>query len=64
MEYEDQTIKVSNNTLGLIALFTLVMMLNTCSIKNYIAEDVQVQREQLEVAKRQYTLDSLMYYNR
>ncbi len=45
------------------ALFLLVIIaLNTCSTERAVNENKEINKQRLEIAKRQYTLDSLQYY--
>lgn len=46
-------------TFGLILLMIIAM--NTCSTQVYIRENKEIDNKRLELAKKQYTLDSLHF---
>lgn len=45
-----------------IAILTFVIAVATMSVGNEIAKSNDLRRQELEVAKKQYQLDSLRYY--
>lgn len=53
---------VSNGRLMPITMLTFVIAVATMSVGNEIAKSNDLRRQELEVAKKQYQLDSLRYY--
>ena len=60
---EKQKVDITNTSLKISALLLMFIAMNTCV--SMIHQDLvyQKQKEQLEQAKKQYTLDSLHYEN-
>ena len=53
---------VANGRLMPITMLTFVIAVATMSVGNEIAKSNDLRRQELEVAKKQYQLDSLRYY--
>ena len=60
---EKQKVDITNTSLKISALLLMFIAMNTCA--SMVHQDLvyQKQKEQLEQAKKQYTLDSLQYEN-
>lgn len=43
-------------------LLLTIIALNTCSTERAVNENKEINKQRLEIAKRQYALDSLQYY--
>lgn len=54
---------VANGRLMPITILTFVIAVATMSVGNEIAKSNDLRRQELEVAKKQYQLDSLRYYS-
>ncbi len=52
----------ANGRLMPIAILTFILAVATMSVSNEIAKSNDLRRQELEVAKKQYQLDSLRYY--
>lgn len=53
---------VANGRLMPITILVFVIAVATMSVGNEIAKSNDLRRQELEVAKKQYQLDSLRYY--
>lgn len=60
---EKQKVDITNASLKISALLLMFIAMNTCVSMIYQDLVYQKQKEQLEQAKKQYTLDSLQYEN-
>ena len=60
---EKQKVDVTNTSPKIAALLLIFIAMNTCASMIYQELIHQKQKEQLEQAKKQYTLDSLQYEN-
>lgn len=58
---ERQKVDITNTSPKIAALFLIFISMNTCVSMAYQELAYQKQKEQLEQAKKQYTLDSLQY---
>lgn len=52
----------ANGRLMPITILTFILAVATMSVSNEIAKSNDLRRQELEVAKKQYQLDSLRYY--
>lgn len=52
----------ANGRLMPITILTFLIAVATMSVSNEIAKSNDLRRQELEVAKKQYQLDSLQYY--
>ena len=60
---EKQKVDITNTSPRLAAILLIFIAMNTCVSMIYQDLGYQKQKEQLEQAKKQYTLDSLQYEN-
>ena len=60
---EKQKVDITNTSPKIAALLLIFIAMNTCASMIYQELTHQKQKEQLEQAKKQYTLDSLQYEN-
>ncbi len=44
-----------------VVLILLTIMMNTCSVERHMSESNDLRKQQLEQARRQYSLDSLRF---
>lgn len=59
----DTNVNITNTSPKLMALCMVLIMMNTCMSMAYQEQVAKTQKQQLEQAKKQYTLDSLRYEN-
>ena len=59
----DTNVNITNTSPKLMALCMVFIMMNTCMSMVYQEQVAKTQKQQLEQAKKQYTLDSLRYEN-
>lgn len=60
---EKQEVDITNTSPKISALLLIFIVMNTCVSMIHQEQAYQKQKEQLEQAKKQYTLDSLQYEN-
>lgn len=56
-------VNITNTSPKLMAICMVLIMMNTCMSMAYQEQVAKTQKQQLEQAKKQYTLDSLRYEN-
>lgn len=59
----DQKVNFSNVSPKISAICVLFILMNTCVSMTFQEMALEKQNKQLELAKKQYTLDSLQYEN-
>ena len=59
----DTNVNITNTSPKLMAICMVLIMMNTCMSMVYQEQVAKTQKQQLEQAKKQYTLDSLQYEN-
>ena len=56
-----QKVEIKNDSLGFLVILVLLLAMNACVGVTQQQEDLKVKKQQLEMAKKQYTLDSLRF---